>query len=116
MSDQYTGVLDRFEDEEAVLLLGADGETVGDLIVERDMLPTDGAHQDAVFTVRLSDDGDLETIEYRPDRTAQRNDRAQSRFDRLSKRPPSPADDADPETDNAADSDPNSRTETDEDG
>lgn len=106
MTDQYTAVLDRFEGEQAVLLLEDGGETVGDVVVGRDTLPADGAHQDAMFTVTVTDDGDLETIEYQPERTEQRHEHAQSRFDRLSKRPPSFSDGADTETEHNTNPDP----------
>lgn len=86
----YTAVLDRFEvdaDDQrlAVLLLEADGEQVGDLVVETDALPPEARHQDAVLGVEV-DAGDLASATYRPEETEAREERAQSRFDRLSRR------------------------------
>ncbi|MFB9807267.1 DUF3006 family protein, partial [Haladaptatus pallidirubidus] len=47
----FTAVLDRFEEEQAVLLLESNGETVDELVIHRDDLPESGRHQDAIFTV-----------------------------------------------------------------
>lgn len=87
----YTAVLDRFEatqaDRElAVLLLDADGEGVDEIAVERDQLPDDGRHAGAVFEMTVVD-GDLQSADYRPDETKERSEAAQSRFDRLARRP-----------------------------
>lgn len=90
----YAAVLDRFEGELAVLLLEADDDLAGELAVPTDALPADGQHVDAVFAVEV-DDGDLVDADYDPDETDRRRTDAQSRFDRLSERPPSDGDDAD---------------------
>ncbi|SFR32020.1 DUF3006 family protein [Halogeometricum limi] len=79
----YTAVVDRFEEEDAVLLLEADGETVDELVVPRPVLPADGRHRDAVFAVTL--DADRTELVYRPDETDRRRDAAQRRFDRLAR-------------------------------
>ncbi len=84
---RYTAVLDRFEGDDAVLLLEEDGEAVDDLVVPRSDLPGRARHQDAVFTVHV-DDGRLVSIRYRPHGTRSREEGAQSRFDRLARRLP----------------------------
>jgi hypothetical protein len=86
----YTAVLDRFEtgaDDErlAVLMLEADGETVGDLVVGAADLPGDARHADAVLEVDVAD-GALASATYRPAETEERAEAAQDRFDRLSRR------------------------------
>jgi hypothetical protein len=87
----YTAVVDRFEVDAddrrlAVLLLEADGGTVGDLVVPAGELPSDARAADAVLSVEVVD-GDMAAVEYRPDETDRRAEDAQSRFDRLSRRP-----------------------------
>ena len=83
-TEEYRGVLDRFEDDLAVVLLEHDGETVGDIAVPREQLPDEGRHQDAVFTIEMEGET-VQTISYCPEET---REQAQSRFDRLSQRPP----------------------------
>lgn len=84
----YTAVVDRFESDLAVLLLEADGETVGERVLDRQRLPEAGQHVDAVFTVELAD-GDVATLDYEPAVTESRAEDTQRRFDDLSQRPPS---------------------------
>lgn len=84
---RYTAVLDRFEGSEAVLLLETDGEIVDDLAVPRADLPERARRQDAVFAVRVEDDA-LVRLRYKPHETRSRRRDAQSRFDRLARRPP----------------------------
>lgn len=81
----YTAVLDRFEGEYAIIQLEADGEALDQVMVERSDLPEDGRHQDAVFTIEVSDT-ELVAVEYEPDTTEDRQADAQERFDRLSER------------------------------
>ncbi|WP_430505908.1 DUF3006 domain-containing protein [Haloparvum sp. PAK95] len=83
----YTAVLDRFESEQAVLVLERDGEDVAEIAVDRERLPAPGRHQDAVYELAV-DDGDVVDLDYDPDATSERTERAQDRFDRLSERPP----------------------------
>jgi len=95
----YTAVLDRFEvaqddDELAVLLLEREGDVVDELVVDRERLPETGRHVDAVFEVTV-DDGDLEVVDYQAEATDERGEAAQSRFDRLSERPPDTDEDSD---------------------
>ena len=91
----YTGVVDRFEGDQAVLLLEADGETVGERAVGTSQLPEDGRHVDAVLRVELRD-GAVVDASYEPAETERRSDRARRRFDELSSRPPSADDDSEP--------------------
>lgn len=86
----YTAVLDRFEVDAddrrlAVLVVEADGEAAGELVVPADDLPADARHEDAVLAVDVAD-GDLAAATYRPDETDRRREDARSRFDRLSSR------------------------------
>lgn len=87
VTEEYRGVLDRFEDDLAVVLLERDGETVGDIAVPREQLPEDGRHRDAIFTIKVEGET-VQTISYRPEKTRKQAEQAQSRFDRLSQRPP----------------------------
>lgn len=84
----YTAVLDRFEDDEAVLLLEKDGETVDELLVDSSVLPDEGRQQDAVFEVTLAGEGELTNLDYDRRETEERSARSQDRFDRLARRPP----------------------------
>lgn len=84
----YIGVIDRFEDDLAVILLEADGEVVDELVLDRADLPVDADHPDAVLEVTLTD-GEVSDLVYDPAETRVRKERAQSRFDRLAERPPS---------------------------
>ncbi|AQL42086.1 hypothetical protein BV210_04870 [Halorientalis sp. IM1011] len=84
----YTAVLDRFEDDLAVLLVEGEEDLVGELVVEREELPEDGQHVDAVVTV-VVEDGELDDVWYEEAETDERKESVQSRFDRLSERPPS---------------------------
>ncbi|MFB6164347.1 MAG: DUF3006 domain-containing protein [Haloarculaceae archaeon] len=88
----YVAVLDCFEGDRAILLLEDGDALVGELVVETAELPPDGRHVDAVFTVALAD-GNPDAIDYDPAETDRRAADAQSRFDRLSERPPSDEDD-----------------------
>lgn len=87
MNETCTAVLDRFEDEQAVLLVEVDDEIVEELIVEITDLPEEAQHQNAVLRVTRDEDGISEFI-YEPDRTESRIDHAKRRFERLSRRPP----------------------------
>lgn len=87
MSETCTAVLDRFEDDQAVLLLEEDGETVDELVVEVGDLPSEAQHQNAVLTV-LRDEEGITELTYDSDRTESRTDRMRRRFDRLARRPP----------------------------
>lgn len=58
----YTAILDRFEDDRAVLLVEGEDELVGELVVDEDDLPEDGQHVDAVATVEVEDGELVETL------------------------------------------------------
>lgn len=83
----YTAVLDRFEDDLAVLILEDGGEVVGQHVTDIGNLPDDACSQDAVLEITLSE-GDLVNAEYNAEETERRSVAAQDRFDRLSQRPP----------------------------
>lgn len=86
-TEEYRGVLDRFEDDLAVVLLERDGVTVGDIALPREQLPEEGRDQDAIFRVEMEGET-VRTLSYRPEETREQAEQAQSRFDRLSQRPP----------------------------
>jgi predicted AlkP superfamily phosphohydrolase/phosphomutase len=90
---EYTAVVDEVEESLARLELGGDGEWY-DLVVGTEELPDEARQADAVLTVTVTDDTLVDAV-YRPDETAQRREKAQDRFDRLSRRPPGSDDDAD---------------------
>lgn len=92
----YTAVVDRFEDDLAVLLLERDGELVDDIAVPQSELPESARHQDAVLDISV-ENGAIQQATYKTEETAERAKRAQSRFDRLSQRPSESESDADPE-------------------
>ena len=99
---EYTAVLDRFEEgvegRLAVLVLERGRRSVGDLAVAPEQLPEAARHTDAVLAVTV-EDGDLASATYRPETTRRRSEQAQSRFDRLSKRPPRAEEGGDGESD-----------------
>lgn len=79
-------ILDRIvDDETAVLLLERDGETVDELTLETADLPVDGRHEGAVFELTV-EEGTVVDLAYRPETESDRRERAQDRFDGLSKR------------------------------
>jgi hypothetical protein len=104
----YTAVLDRFEEGRdgrlAVLVLERDAESVGDLVVDPDRLPADGRETDAVFDVRVRN-GELRSATHRPEASRRRAEDAQSRFDRLSSRPPGGEDEDEHETEDIEEAD-----------
>jgi len=85
MDGKYIAVLDRFEEEYAVLVVQEGDEDVGDYLVEAETIPEDERHEDAVFEVRLEDD-EINELDYLAEETAERKEQAQERFDRLSRR------------------------------
>ncbi|MFC6722353.1 MULTISPECIES: DUF3006 domain-containing protein [Halobacteriales] len=87
----YTAVVDRIEDGLAAVLLEEDGADAYELLVDPAALPEDGQHADAVLTVEVQD-GELHGATYNASKTEERRESAQSRFDRLSERPPSDED------------------------
>lgn len=85
---EYTAVVDNVEDGLATVFFEADGEDVGDAILDATVLPEEARHADAILSVTVRD-GALVHADYRPERTESRREAAQDRFDRLSRRPPS---------------------------
>jgi hypothetical protein len=95
MEDEtYTAIVDRFEDDIAVLLLEQDEETVDEVLLPKTQLPEGGMHVDAILRVTIVE-GTVNDISYEPDETAARSTQAQRRFDELSKRPPARDDESD---------------------
>jgi hypothetical protein len=82
MSETYTAVLDRFEEDQAILLLERDDELVDELVLPESVLPAAGRHQDAIFTLIKNEE--RTELTYESEETDERKTRAQSRFDRLS--------------------------------
>jgi hypothetical protein len=82
----YTAVLDRFEDDLAALEVEGEEERY-ELAVPVGALPEEGQAVDAVLVVEI-DDGELVDAVYKPIATEERKESSQSRFDRLSSRPP----------------------------
>ncbi|RCU45990.1 DUF3006 domain-containing protein [Haloplanus salinus] len=87
----YTAVVDSVEDGVATVFFEDDGEAVGDAVLDASALPEAARRADAVLRVTVRD-GSLVGSEYDAERTADRADRAQERFDRLAERPPSDGD------------------------
>ena len=81
---EYTAVVDRFEDDLAVLEVASD-EELRQLVIERDELPEEGRHADAVLEVTV-ESGVLVQAVYDEQETNERSGEAQSRFDQLSRR------------------------------
>lgn len=83
----YTAVVDRHEDDLFALELSNDDDARYELLVDPATLPDPAQEPDAVLEVTIRD-GALEAVSYDPDATDERAADAQSRFDRLSRRPP----------------------------
>lgn len=83
----YTAVLDRIEDDLAVLEVSDDADGTHELVVGVDELPAEGRNPDAIFDLELRD-GEIAAATYDEGRTESRKADAQDRFDRLSSRPP----------------------------
>lgn len=94
----YTAVVDRIEDGVATLELTsvADGDEDDDdgdqderygLDVRATELPDAARRANALLTIELLEE-ELVAVEFDPQATAERETQAQSRFDRLSSRPP----------------------------
>jgi len=87
----YTAIVDRIEDGIATLeVRSEDGLTA--LEAEATELPAEARTADAVLEITVADSA-LADLTHDPDETADRASEAQSRFDRLSKRPPRDGDD-----------------------
>ena len=87
MDGTYIGVIDRIVDgETAVILVEDEGEVVEQFDVAVKELPDDAAER-AVLEIEVDSD-DLVSIEFLREETESRQEAAQDRFDRLSKRFP----------------------------
>ncbi|MFC7138472.1 DUF3006 domain-containing protein [Halosimplex aquaticum] len=82
----YTAVVDRIEDTLATLQLEGDDDLYN-LVIGEEELPEPARHADAILDVELEDE-ELVRADYDEAETEARRDKAQSRFDRLSERPP----------------------------
>ena len=88
MGDVTTGVVDRFEGEQAVVLLESDAAVVDEVVLDEQQIPEDGRHVDAVLRVELEEE-DVVRMSYDAAETEERKTSVQDRFERLSERPPS---------------------------
>ena len=88
MGDVVTGVVDRFEGEQAVVLLESDAAVVDEVVLDEQEIPEDGCHVDAVLRVEL-EETDVVRIAYDAAETEERKTSVKDRFERLSERPPS---------------------------
>ena len=84
----YTAVVDAIEDGLATVFFEQDDEEKGNAVINAKTLPESGQHADAILSVTI-EDGTIETATYHPEETADRQSKAQNRFDSLSERPPS---------------------------
>ncbi|WP_436932432.1 DUF3006 domain-containing protein [Halosimplex halobium] len=82
----YTAVVDRIEDSLATLEVDG-GDELYDLTVDEHELPDPARHADAIVELEVVDET-LVGVAYDEQTTAERKERAQDRFDTLSKRPP----------------------------
>ena len=83
----YTAVVDRIEDDLAALVIEEEGTDIAELVVEVADLPAEARRVDAVVYVELVDEA-LVSVTVDEEEAVARKDDAQSRFVRLSKRPP----------------------------
>lgn len=82
----YTAVLDRVEDDLAVLEVSDDADDTHELVVGVDELPAAGRHLNAVFEIRITA-GELRNATYDESRSETRLEDAQDRFDGLAGQP-----------------------------
>ena len=85
---EYTAVVDGIEDGLARVFFEQDDVEKENAVLEVDTLPESGQHADAILSVTI-ESGAIHTVTYRPAETADRQTKAQDRFDSLSERPPS---------------------------
>jgi hypothetical protein len=83
---EYTAVVDRLEETLAVLEVSSE-DKLYEVVVDEETLPADGRHSDAVLEITVRD-GDVVAVVHDAEATDERQERAQDRFDNLSKRPP----------------------------
>lgn len=87
----YTAVVDSIEDGVATIFIEEDGEEIGHATCEATELPADGRQADAILLVTVVNGSPLRWTPD-PERSLERTEAAQDRFDRLSERPPSDED------------------------
>lgn len=79
-------MIDRFEDQQAVLLVeDDDGSLVGEAVVDQAILPESARHRDAVLTIEL-EAGELRDAVYEEAETDRRTEQVRDRFEQLSQR------------------------------
>lgn len=85
LDGEYTGTIDRIVDgETAVVLLEEDDDVIEQFDIPVDRLPAD-YEAGSVVSATISN-GEIVEVTVRPDETADRRQRIQEKFDRLSKR------------------------------
>jgi hypothetical protein len=89
----YVGVVDRFENEQAVVILERDGAEVGDVLVPKSRLPQRARRQNAIVRVVLKN-GDVVNVWYDAQATRDRGASAQARFDRIAEPAPEKRDES----------------------
>ncbi|KDE57489.1 hypothetical protein EL22_11790 [Halostagnicola sp. A56] len=86
MDGTYTGVIDRIEDGGiAVILLEENEQVIEQVDVPADRLPEPAQTDGGVLSVTF-EEGEITSIEYRPDATRDRRESAQAKLDRLSEK------------------------------
>jgi hypothetical protein len=85
---EYTAVVDSIEDGLASVFFERDGESLGGDVIDATRLPEEAREADAILHVTV-EGGECTDWVYDPEQTEERAEAVQSRFDRLSKRPPS---------------------------
>ncbi|WP_101296495.1 DUF3006 family protein [Halegenticoccus soli] len=86
----YVATVDRLEEGRAVVLVEADDGIADEFLLDEDRLPA-AAGEGAVLEV-VVEGGEVVDLKYDPETTAQREQAARERFDRLSRRPDEPRD------------------------
>lgn len=89
----FTAVVDSIEDGLATVFFEEDGEEVGHAVCEADELPEEGRQADAILLVTVVNGSALRWTPD-PERSMERTEAAQDRFDQLSERPPADDDSA----------------------
>jgi len=87
----YSAIVDRIEDGLVALEVDVGGD-LRELVVDADAVPEPAREADTALEIEIRD-GELDGVAVDAERTEKRMEEAQSRFDRLSRRPPDPGDD-----------------------
>lgn len=86
MTETYTGIVDRIEDDEtAVILLEEDNQVVDEKTVAVDRFPAPAQTSGSALTISL-EDGNVVSIAYQPNTTHERRESVRAKLDRLSSR------------------------------